>query len=59
MTESTFSFGLFQKVSDAQPKRFVELTDEELEEARRSKFKQNTETNRTLISYELQQYVSL
>ena len=52
MDESTFSFGLSQKVNDAQPKRFVELT-EELDEAGRNKFKRNTETNWTLISCEL------
>ena len=62
MTESTFSFGLSQTVNDAQPKRFVELREEELDEADeagRNKFKQNSETSRTLISCELQHYVLL
>ena len=43
MADSTFSFGLSQKVNDAQPKRLVEVMQEELEEAGRKKFKQNTE----------------
>ena len=45
MAESTFSFGLFQKVNDAQPKRFIELT----KKAVKNNSKPNTETNRTLI----------
>ena len=52
-------FGLSQKVNNAQPKRFVELTEEEPDEAGRNKFKRNTETNRILISCELQHYVLL
>ena len=45
MVESSFSFGLSQKVNGAQPKQFVELMEEELEEAGRKKFKRNTEKN--------------
>ena len=54
MAKSSFSYGLSQKVNNAQPKRFVELTEEELDEAGRNKFKRNTETNRTIVSCELQ-----
>ena len=43
MAESTFSFGLSQKVNDAQPEPFVELTEEELEETER---KSSNETQR-------------
>ena len=59
MAERTFSAGLSQKVNNAQPKRFVELTEEDLDEAGRNKLKRNTEKNRTLISCQLQHYVLL
>ena len=52
MAEPTFSFGLSQKVNDAQSKRFVELKEEQLEEARRNKFKRNrNKSNINFVSY--------